>query len=179
MVPQNPFEPPKTEPSTALPDSADLSHEEVFAFVGRNGTYYWDRWRGVAPGKMNAGFNVGAFFLSVIWLAYRRLYRELGVAVAILVGLGLLQGVLDFAAPDAARAVDRVTNIAFAVTFGMMGNGLYLRRARAEIAIARRDESDPDRRLQRIAAAGGPNLFGAIGCAVVLLGLGVAAVAVS
>src|SRR5258707_862516 len=49
--------------------------QELRAFVGRRAVYYLAKWRGVLAGSgTETGFNLAAFFLSAIWLPYRKMY---------------------------------------------------------------------------------------------------------
>jgi hypothetical protein len=72
-----------------------LNAQEVAAFVGEKAGYYLQKWRPVLDGTGNAGnatgFNWAAFFLSGLWLPYRKMYR----ATAIFFGVILLETLFE------------------------------------------------------------------------------------
>src|SRR5262245_53647947 len=97
--PINPYAAPQTPADEASVDGApahDLTFEEVAAFVGNNHAKYWDRWKRAAGGGIRAGFNVAAFFFSFAWLLYRKMYREFFIGIGALLGLGIVQGLVEY-----------------------------------------------------------------------------------
>lgn len=160
-VPQNPYAPPRETSgphSLAVDSAAPLSREEVRAFVGKSADYYWRHWFSREQVHLaSAGFNKAAFFLNLSWLLYRRMYREFWVVTGLLfvgeIALGFLEQMLNSTADT--RPLDRLIQIALGVTVGVLGNGLYLRRAKIAVAAVRAQESDPQRRLELIEKKGG------------------------
>ena len=159
--PINPYAAPQTPADLAsVPATTaahDLTREEVEAFVGNKHTYYWRRWQRAAG--VRAGFNIAAFLVSFAWLLYRKMYREFAIGLAILLGVGFLQGLVESLAETKLGIPDRLLDFAVAFTVGMLGNGLYLRRARLAIASARAQEPDPERRAELLRARGGTSLI--------------------
>jgi Protein of unknown function (DUF2628) len=176
---------PYAAPAAALPASQDtvpqahdLTRDEVKSFVGNNHAYYWGSWQRTATkGGLLAGFNGAAFFFNLLWLLYRRMHREFwigcGAVVAANIGLVILGIVTE-------RNVDRLTrviDVAVAATVGMLGNGLYLRRARRVIAAARAEEANPERRMHLLTVRGGTSaLWPLVGVVVLAVLLAVLAV---
>jgi len=93
-------------------------------------------------------------------MLYRKMYRETLVGFAILLAVGVLQGLAAYTTGMNLNALGRVEDIAVAVTMGMLGNGLYLRRARRIIADVRAREPDPERREALLRARGGRSWLG-------------------
>ena len=161
--PTNPYAAPQTPadlPSAAETAAHDLTREEVRAFVGLESAYYWRNWQRATGGSLRAGFNWPAFFLNFCWLVYRKMYREALIGLGIMLGLGFLRGIAETATAMNLNAVARVEDIAVAVTVGMIGNGLYLRRAQSVIGAARAQEPDPERREALLRARGGRSWSG-------------------
>jgi hypothetical protein len=71
--------------------------------------------------------------------------------------------------------LDTLENLVIAVTMGMLGNGLYLRRARRVIGNARAQEPDPERRAALLKARGGTSWIGLLVGVAVCVGFGVLA----
>src|SRR4051812_30587082 len=95
--PINPYAAPAT-PADAASEvgtaAHDLTAEEVQAFVGDRHAYYWGSWRPRPSGRgIRGGFNWAACFLNVVWLLYRKMYREFFILVAALLGVGVLEAV--------------------------------------------------------------------------------------
>lgn len=152
----NPYAAPVAEiaDAGAVAPALDLTREEVEAFCGKKHLYYWGNWRrATGPNKLMAGFNVAGFFLNAYWLLYRKMYGPFAVGVGAMVLVDVAAGAL---VPESGeKALDRLIRLAFGITFGLFGNGLYLRRARRIIGAARVQEPDLERRLQLISKKGG------------------------
>ena len=163
--PPNPYAAPETpaDMASAVATAAhDLTRDEVRAFVGPESSYYWRNWQRASGGSLRAGFNWAAFFLSFAWMFYRKMYREAFIGFGILFGLGIVEGVAEFATGMNLNALGRLESAAIAVTIGMLGNGLYLRRAKRVIAAARAEEPDSERREALLRARGGSSWLGVL-----------------
>jgi hypothetical protein len=160
-VSPNPYAPPLTEPAAAPPGPGDApTREELQAFAGKNASYYWNRSaRRGHDGGLLAGWNWAAAFLSMLWLLYRRMWKEFSIVMGVLVVWGLIEGLAEEllgVGAEASRGIERIGNAAFAVVMGMIGNGLYLRRARREVLESRRLlASDPQAQRAHLAKRGG------------------------
>src|SRR5690625_5626540 len=44
-------------------------------FVGKNSDYYKRKWENMNPKRNGFSFNVAAFFLTLYWLGYRKMYK--------------------------------------------------------------------------------------------------------
>jgi hypothetical protein len=170
LTTSNPYEAPRANLSAAPPPASELTREEVDAFVGNRGAHFWGKWRPVmASGSLLAGFSWAAGFFNFLWFLYRKMYREFAIFfLAEAVG-GTLVGLA------AGRDVDRIFSIAAFAASGTLGNGLYLRRARAVVAAARHAEPDLERRLALLRKKGGTSILWPILAAAVLIALSMAA----
>ena len=176
--PINPYAAPETPADMASLVGItphDLTHEEVEAFVGDRHAYYWGNWQRAVGGGLRAGFNWAAFFLSFAWMLYRKMYREFFIWIGVVFGLGVLQGVVGYLTEKNLDGLDKVQNLVIAVTMGMLGNGLYLRRAKRVIGNARAQEPDPERRAALLRARGGTSWIGLLVAIAVGIGFGVLA----
>jgi hypothetical protein len=160
----NPYAPPRTRLSgpAGEPGALDeLTREEVDAFVGkRKGDYYWRHWSRSTNRQLNA-FNWAAGFFSLFWLLYRRMYKEFAVALAALVASAVVELVLEPLVGEAKGSLSRALNFLPGLTIGILGNRLYLRRARVAAAAARLCTT-PGERDAALAASGGMSWLAAL-----------------
>jgi hypothetical protein len=151
-----------------------VTPDQARAFVGPRADYYLARWDRLSEaGSRALGFNWPAFFLTLIWLLYRRMYRWFWIAAAVLVASVVIEE-LALAAVGLKEApfLDLLISIAVATAFGTFGTYWYLLHARRRIERLA-DSTTVD--LEAIAREGGtswwaPSLAAAIILALVILG---------
>ena len=119
----------------AFPDSTSLDsvasvnqlEQDPALFVGaKYESYYQAQFEKITPKKQYAGFNIAAFFLGVVWLFYRKMYRYGFMAIGLIVVIGMVEILLGIESSGA--------NIGLAVAFGMFGNTLYKHHVDQQIA---------------------------------------------
>ena len=118
--------------STSLDSVASVNQPEQdrALFVGLNyESYYQAQFEKITPKKQYAGFNIAAFFLGVVWLFYRKMYRYGFMAIGLIVVMGMVEILLGIESSGA--------NIGLAVAFGMFGNTLYRHHVDQQIAKTR------------------------------------------
>jgi hypothetical protein len=147
--------------SGAIADAEEPSRDEIEAFVGAEGPVYWDMMReSVSSYSLIAGFNVAAALLPLVWLAYRKLYRECALAmIALMIG-GATIGAIPYLRQHFGAIL--VNYFVAATSIGLLGNGLYLRRIRIAVARARRSEPSLDRRCYLLREQGGTSWFAVV-----------------
>jgi len=165
----NPYEPPQGEPLPRIGESAliDLNHQEVEAFVGRKAGYYLKKWplaRGLTG--RSTGFNWAAFFLSGLWLPYRKLYV---VATIFYVSM-LIESILEWVVfvgilgkDDSPASLSRVVGLVAAIICGALGNQWYLSHTRRAVAEVRSQGLPEDAYLQALSRRGGTSIAAALG----------------
>jgi hypothetical protein len=133
------------------------SEDEFRAFVGPNADYYLRAWAAAKPDveSQRLRWNWPAFFLNIVWLLYRRMYRYFWIGFGVLAGIGIVQGaaeeLLHFKTPS---YVNFGITLSIANYFGSYGTGFYYRHALDTIRRARVQQTAPD----EIAHAGGARL---------------------
>jgi hypothetical protein len=122
--------------------------------VGPRAEFYLRKWQATERG----GFNWAAFWLSGLWLPYRKMYR----ATLILFGLIVVQSIIEdllflgwLGWRDTPRAVERAVSLAVCWICGAFGNGWYRAHVARTVAAARLREPDESRRLALLASTGG------------------------
>jgi hypothetical protein len=114
-----------------------ISVQEIRTFVGPRADYYVDVRARLRRGESRfARFNWAAFFLSGLWLAYRKMYVATFVFWAIIfvesiVGEVVFVGRLR--QPEIPRVVNLLSAFGIAIVCGACGNNWYLARIRREI----------------------------------------------
>lgn len=158
-----PAPPPPPSATNAGISGAGASEDELLlrAFVGPNAEYYLGRWR--RPG--GGGWHWPAFFINVIWLAYRKMW---GLAAAFFAGIMLM--VLLSSLMPALAAVLPLPLIGAAVWLALGANRLYRREADKRLAAAGVDRLDRPAALDRARQVGGvsvPAMLGVIAALIV------------
>lgn len=131
------------------PSEADLR-----AFVGPNADYYLRGWADAQPGVdlQRLRWNWPAFFLNVVWLLYRRMYRYFWIGAGVLVAIGLVEGVvMAWLGIKPPSYLDIAITLGVAWYFGAFGTWFYYRHATKEIQRTKVQLPSPD----AIARAGG------------------------
>jgi hypothetical protein len=151
----------------------NLTEQEIRAFVGSRADYYFGKWRAALEGSgKGTGFNWAAFFLSGLWLPYRKMY----LATGILYGIILLESTLEevvfvgiLRKSESPPALDRVVGIAVAIICGAFGNRWYLSHTRKGVAQLRVQSLPEDSYLQALSKRGGTNIAASLGCFIIFL----------
>ena len=160
----------------AFPDSTSLDsvasvnqlEQDRALFVGaKYESYYQAQFEKITPKKQYAGFNIAAFFLGVVWLFYRKMYRYGFMAIGLIVAIGIVEILLGIESSGA--------NIGLAVAFGMFGNTLYRHHVDQQIAKIRQfGNSNVNTELEN---RGGTNIVA--GSILLVIWLGLVALAIS
>ena len=156
--------------TTSLDSVASVNQleQDRALFIGvKYESYYQAQFQKITPRKQYAGFNIAAFFLGVVWLFYRKMYRYGFMAIGLIVVIGMVEILLGIESSGA--------NIGLAVAFGMFGNTLYKHHVDQQIAKFRQfGYSNVNTELEN---RGGTNLI--VGSILLVIWLGLVALAIS
>jgi len=75
-------------------NSTSIFNKNLELFVGKNYDYYRFIWNRLEKRKGTFSLNIPAFFFLTIWLAYRKMYRTLGIYLAVNFGFMFLTLIL-------------------------------------------------------------------------------------
>lgn len=152
----SPFEQQESH-SERLPPPLPVQNDQdrlMEAFVGKQyHEYYKEKFDLITAKKSIAGFNIAAFLLGVMWLFYRKMYVYGVAAIALMIGLGMLEDYLEISGTG--------SSIGMAVAFGLVGNTLYKQFAEKKINALQSE--------QAIKKAGGTNIWA--GLAIFVIGV--------
>lgn len=135
----------------APPPAPDL----YAAFVGDNYAYYQRRWAAMARSGKRFSFNWPAFWLSFIWLAYRKMYLYAFLYVLFIIVESGVEILLDV--PD---RVGLAITLAIGVVTGGYANFVY--RLRADKVIAAVKAAGREDAAAEAARCGGTSLPAAL-----------------
>jgi hypothetical protein len=148
--------PPKGGPASCR--DAGLSEEENRRlFVGKKADYYLPRWESMDTAKNPRSWNWAAAFLSGIWLAYRKM--PLLAATVLFISLASATMTLT---RQSDSWIGRALPLIVAVSVGISGNGMYYRKAKKKLALARSVHADPEALKRAIVKTGGISFAGAV-----------------
>jgi hypothetical protein len=169
MNESNPYEPPREElpPQHFGLSAARLAPEEVSVFVGRNARYYLKFWAGALQGfDSGEGFNWAAFFLSGLWLPYRKMYAIAAAFLGIILVESMLEEVVFvevLGRPEPPAGLGQAVGLVASIVCGAWGNRWYLSHTRRAVAELRHQELPADAYLEALAKRGGTNIAASLG----------------
>ncbi len=136
------------EPSNVLDDEALLK-----AFVGvKKQAYYFGKWEK----NEQRSWNWAAFFASLFWLGYRKMYKHLFGILALYLVVDI---VIAFLGIDSAR-IDSYIGVGVAAALGILGNFEYKKFAQQQIEIYKK-MYPTENLLQKVRNKGGTSVLGA------------------
>ncbi|MEC2073395.1 DUF2628 domain-containing protein [Alkalihalophilus marmarensis] len=141
------------------------------AFVGKNYTKYYKRkWNEMDEKKRQTSWNFAAFFLSLFWLGYRKMYRY----IFIIMGLFLAVDLLIFLAASGDEAmVMRLNNsvgMGLAVATGLFGNYMYRLHMNKQIELTAASTTDPEKQKAMLRKKGGRSWIGVVNTVLIFIG---------
>jgi Protein of unknown function (DUF2628) len=183
MSEPNPYEPPRAPAAPLAGDSSPvvLTKEEVTAFVGRKARYYLRHWPAAAesvddePGitadgltgyERAAGFNPAAFFLSGIWIAYRKMYWVAMIFWGFILVESFVEDLVSvemLGLPETPNGWNLLTGLIFGVVCGTFGNQWYLSHTRRQVARVRSLGLPREEHLHALSRRGGTSIFAPLG----------------
>lgn len=134
-----------------------FDRNDLHVFVGKNTGYYFGKWESLLSGSAGwAGFNWAAFFFSIPWLLYRRLYKILFIFLGLIVVVAMLEEFLFDGLFPPLLATPFF--LAMPLLCGFYGNQWYFVHALKKIRDV--DQPSPDARWAALDKAGGTNPVG-------------------
>ena len=158
---------------SAVTASEGLESRQLSALVGSNAYYYLDNWTPLLRGwSRSAGFNWAAFFLSGIWLPYRKMYKATVLFYVIIIVESIVEemvfvGILG--RPETSAALERVVGLVAAIICGAYGNRWYLSHARAVVSELSGAGLRDDALMQMLSKRGGTSVAASLGMFVLFI----------
>jgi hypothetical protein len=154
---------------------AETEREELTRrFVGEKYPYYKDKWSKMDVNKSKSSFNVAAFFLSLLWLGYRKQYKLIFIIAGIYLGIDFLLYIFNYQYESYfSDPVDRAISIGVAVALGLSGNYLYKNHVDKKVNSIAGADLAPREEDELIRKQGGTSWLGVIFSVLILFGYGI------
>ena len=149
---------------------------DLRAAIGPKTEYYLAHWRAMDAAGKARDWNWAACFANMFWLAYRKMWRVLGLFVLAFILTALLGAVV----PSLARPI-LLLQIGLTFVTGAYGNTVFRRKIDGLVAQSRNEAGDPAAARAMLAARGGvsvPAVLLLVGLCVVFVVASVLAVMV-
>jgi hypothetical protein len=99
-------------------------------------------------------FNIYAFLFALPWMMYRKLYKELGIFVLILIVIGVLEEICQFQ-QNFGPVYDLVINLGTGTAIGMLANNLYFKKAIKIVEKAKQNFESKEEQMAFLRKKGG------------------------
>lgn len=147
-----------------------FNEHEARAFIGKETDYYLKKWQPILEGRsQRAGFNWAAFFLTGLWLAYRKMFKGAFIYCGIILIVSFLRSFYTLAIlfkPEPPVAIDILEGLVYLATSiicGTFGNIWYLSRTRKGINEIRTQGLQDKAYFQSLSKSGGTSLGKSLG----------------
>ena len=167
-LPENPYAPPASMSEVPVsPDTGSPEEQDLRAFFGPKADHYLDLWRRrMTNPRQSLGFNWAAFFLTGLWLGYRKMYTVVLVFFAVILVESIAEEVLFvriLGEEESPMVVSKLVTLVASIICGKLGNHWYLTHA-ANVVSEVRATGLEDREVRGILAKrGGTSLLSSIG----------------
>lgn len=138
-------------------EEEDYTEDYYRAYFGQNADYYMRKLEQYQNGRKFM-FNLGAFFFSMLWMLYRKLY----IPALIYLGIVTLQGfLLQYLAKNnqiteqTTLYIDRGMAVIWSIIIGFIGNYLYLKQAQRKVSKAKRSDMGAQEAVNQLSLVGG------------------------
>ncbi|MEK3887561.1 DUF2628 domain-containing protein [Bacillus sp. FSL K6-3431] len=119
------------------------SELDLSIFVGKKYPYYNRKW--IKNKENKPTWNFAAFFLSLFWLGYRKMYIPIVIIIATFFFIDFLLYISDYK----YSTVDNSISFAIAILLGLYGNHFYLLNAKKKVsAIREKGLSSEDKNVE-------------------------------
>jgi|SRR5699024_346586 len=135
--------------------------EDLLTFVDKNQDYYQRKWEQGNGKEKEISFNIAAFFLTFLWLGFRRMYLYVFIICLIFLGLDyIFYIVLD--GITLSTDIDYYIGIALSVFLGLYGNHLYKKHSEKKVQKIKDIHGDSPVKEQVLQEKGGRRWYGPI-----------------
>jgi hypothetical protein len=140
-----------------------LDHD-MELFFGKNANYYsMIRGRRDSAGKVRNTWNGAAFFFSLFWILYRKMYWQFAVYLLIVV-------VLTFATLATHPVLVGIPGYLMSIVLSAIANRMYLAKAERKVAALGAKHPASDDREAQLVRSGGTNVLGVCVLLIVTIG---------
>lgn len=162
---------PTVENIASYQENDPTYEDELMLFVDQNNDYYKRKWEKADSKKNGFSFNAGAFFLSLFWLGYRKMYKLVFfISLAFLAIDAILYMVgYQYQLDSFIDPVDRAIGTATSALLGFYGNMLYKKHAEKKVLEIRDTTSNFSNRETKLKKQGGRAFSGVLISALIFI----------
>ncbi|MCM0647999.1 DUF2628 domain-containing protein [Clostridium swellfunianum] len=135
--------------------SSGIKLQEAKTFVGKNADYYINKWSILKSSPKRINWNFAAFFLSIFWLGYRKMYNTLLIILGIFI-------VTDIVQVSIGIDINNAIGYAISGALGVMGNSYYLNHMKKKIFKIKNYSSTEGEYYDMLEKAGGTSWLGVL-----------------
>lgn len=133
-------------------------------FIGDNHSYYFEKW------KQENSWNWASFFLSSLWLGYRKMYSTIFIMCGIYAALDIIMYIIN---PYASEKAGIYLGFIIMFYMGARGNSLYKRHMQKKIFEIENTGLDERAKLHEIEMTGGKSGLGVFYSFLIFFGYGI------
>lgn len=133
-------------------------HHLINLYVGEKIDYYRTKWK-----KKNFSWNWPAFFLTFLWLGYRKMYGTIFMIIGIYFFFDIIFLVFGFDVTGATNV-----GLVVSVVLGMSGNNLYREHSKRQVMKVKKERGE--KAVEYLQANGGPSWGGVWLSAAIFIG---------
>jgi hypothetical protein len=147
----------------------NFNEQGVRAFIGREADYYLKKWQPILERRGRwAGFNWAAFFLTGLWLAYRKMYKATFIYYGAYIPGEILLG--DILGKHIESSIEEIlVGLVAGIVCGTFGNIWYLSRTLKAINEIRSQGLQEEAYFQSLSKLGGTNIGLSIGLCILFI----------
>lgn len=121
------------------------------AYVQENFAYYKTEWERMNKGK--SSFNLAAFFIPILWLGYRKMYKPI-IVIALLYLVITILNITD-SQTGWLRFIDAFYTLMISFFCGFLGNTMYKKQTEIQVEAVLNDTIDQHDREKKLNKRGG------------------------
>ena len=130
------------------------------AYFQDSSTYYLEQLNYYEKGK-KFRFSYSSIIFGLFWFLYRKMYLEFFVILIIIYAESQFENYVlaELIGTEQTRLFSFAVNIIFTVTLGIIGNNLYLKKAKRTVEQAQIRFADPEQQKEFLAKKGGTSIL--------------------
>lgn len=129
------------------------------AYFEDSSNYYLEQLNYYEKGK-KFRFSFSAVLFGVFWFLYRKMYMEFFVIITIFYAESQFENYIlaELIGTEQTKLFSLVINIILTITMGIIGNNLYLKKAKRMVEQAQVTFADPEQQKEFLAKKGGTSI---------------------
>jgi hypothetical protein len=130
------------------------------AFFQKSGGYYLEQLNFYEKGK-KFRFSYSSSIFGIFWFLYRKMYLEFFIIIAIFYVESIFENLVlvKLIGIEQTKFFSFAVNIILLITMGIIGNNLYIKKAKRTLEKAQMKFTDPDQQKEFLTKKGGTSFL--------------------